>query len=283
MNHFTQIVLLFILVVVIKNFSTKHRHIKIDSEVGFTKRARNKVAPMPRVTPMDADEVRKIDIDPSKVGCTINPKHYYVKKVFPNFFASLDPRFEKHPIVKEKYKDQIGYIYCKKGFINYVSVNDRPQKLNARGCGLATVFTVLCMVDEDLDMLPPSEIRRYFSDYEDMQNIITTSCRRFVGLMMSVEKDEKGKIGGAYAYFSAALKSNYQKMLIQNECEICGIRSGHYTWMKTSEAKEKYNIDTGNIGKIMANKEHWWFCDDIEGQIPEKSYFLPCPKPERGL
>ena len=98
MNHFTQIILLFILAFVIKNYNTKHRHIKIDSEVGFTKRARKKVASMPRVLPMDADEVRIINIDPSKVGCTINPKHYYVKKVFPNFFASLDPRFEKHPI-----------------------------------------------------------------------------------------------------------------------------------------------------------------------------------------
>ena len=43
---------------------------------------------------------------------------------------------------EDRYKNQLGRITCKPGWIEYVRVND-----NAQGCGLGTVLTEMCMID----------------------------------------------------------------------------------------------------------------------------------------
>ena len=77
---------------------------------------------------------------------------------------------------------------------------------------------------------------------------------------------------GAFAYFSAAIKTNYHKMLIQSECETLK----HYKWINTDDARTNYDETTGMIGKIMARGKNWWFCDEVVGQLPKFPSLDPC-------
>ena len=208
--------------------------------------------------------------------------HYFVKKelnsyipldpeknIDVSFYASLDPNFiQIRDTVKTRYKNQIGYISCSTGFINNVWVNDgRKQPINARGCGVATVFTTLCLIDPELNLLPSSKIHEAFGRNHRLERTIKKACKRFVGLQMIANP-----LTGAFAYFTAAINSGYKKMLIRNECGTLK----HYKWINTADAKDNYDATTGMIGKIMGREKNWWFCDEVEGQLPKFPSLDPC-------
>ena len=55
--------------------------------------------------------------------------------------------------MQNQFENQIGFAMCSNGWIDKVRVKSEPD-LDARNCGIGTVFTTLCMIDPELHMLP---------------------------------------------------------------------------------------------------------------------------------
>ena len=230
------------------------------------------------VDKMKTGEIRAFDVDPSKSEtCPLQQKTYYVRKepcdhsrkycddaedcvgylgnVY--FYASLDQKFEKSgDTIKNRYETQLGYIKCRKGYIENVWVNSEKEKNPARGCGIAPVFTSLCMVDPELNFLTDSELENFFHGKYAREYVrnIKKDCKIFIGLFMVADP-----LTGAYAYFSAAIKSGYKKMLVYDYGDLKPV------WMYIEDAKKEYDASTGMIGNIMGMMEEWWFCTEFEG------------------
>ena len=252
------------------------------------------------VDPMATGEIREFDVDSSKKeACQLTTEKYYVRKEYcrrhpisdepPSkkgkkeycecelyncdvyFYASLDDKFEvldrneREGVLGDKehrYRNDLGYIKCSKGFIEMVWVNndDDCRWIPARECGIATVFTSLCMVDPELDMLPDSGLTENFIGRHATKLIsdIEKRCRRFVGLVMAADP-----LTGAYAYFSAAMKIGYKKMLVLDDTTTQHPQPSE--WMNTEDAKKEYDSNTGKIGEFGMRDPIWWFCDEMEG------------------
>ena len=224
---------------------------------------------------MNMNEIRKFEVDPSKKDCKIpvnpflNGAEYYVRKELRDentfFFASMDERYivDNNDLESQRYRFQIGFTNCSRGVIELTMVNGPIHKINARNCGLGTVFASLCMSDPDLDMLPIQRIDEEFSDDARTAKIIKKSCSKFMGLLML-----SNDLGGPYKNFNAALKNGYNKFLIKTK-NIIG-KKERYHWMDTVRAKECYNDDTGNFGDgIEGYANNWWFCKEIPGKFPK--------------
>ena len=183
---------------------------------------------------MKIGEIRAFDVDPSKQDtCPLQQKTYYVRKepcdhsdkycddiedcigylgnVY--FYASLEQKFEKsrdtggykmgvYNTIINRYETQLGYIKCRKGYIEKVWVNSKEEKNPARGCGIAPVFTSLCMVDPELNFLTDSDLENFFHGRyaKEYVRAIKKDCRTFLGLFMVADP-----LTGAYAYFSARM------------------------------------------------------------------------------
>ena len=65
----------------------------------------------------------------------------------------------------------------------------------------------------------------------------------------------------AYAYFSAAIKSGYNKIFMRNDCAHVTDQLTDYIWRSTDDAKDKYDAKTGNFGELVGREKNWWFCD----------------------
>ena len=141
-----------------------------------------------------------------------------------------------------------------------LKVSGGRDPINARNCGLATVLTTLCMIDPELNVMDSTEINQRFSEDQVLETTVKTACHRFIGLTMAADP-----MSGAFAYFSAALNTNYDKFLIRTDCE----QDNHYTWMDTKTARNQYDVNTGKIGGIRGYMKQWFFCDAIEGKFPE--------------
>ena len=241
------------------------------------------------VDKMKTDEIRAFDVDPSKSEtCPLQQKTYYVRKepcdhsrkycddaedcigylgnVY--FYAALEQKFEKsrdtggykkgvHNTIINRYETQLGFIKCRKGYIEKVWVNSEKEENPARGCGIAPVFTSLCMVDPELNFLADdAELGDFFHGKYATEYVraIKKDCRTFMGLFMVADP-----LTGAYAYFSAAIKSGYKKMLIFDFGDLKPV------WMYIEDAKKEYDASTGMIGKTMAKSNDWWFCNEFEG------------------
>ena len=222
---------------------------------------------------MKNDEIQKIKVDASKKSCKLKPGEYYIKKgvsaLRPGksfFFASKDQKFKHKSGASptdwmNQYENQIGYSFCSKGWIGKVEVND-AKDLDARNCGMGTVFTILCMIDSELNNFPSANIDFEFGDDPDTAKVIKEGCRKLLGLLM-----EADPLTGAYGYFNAALKTSYNKFLIKTD-------KGKNLWMDTEKAKECYDDKTGKIGEgITGYSRDWWFCEEIPGEFPK----LPSP------
>ena len=112
---------------------------------------------------MKAGDTQVIYVEPSKKDCQLTQTEYYVRKEYCFSYDPLNPFCDEQKAVyfyassnnnwarlsdtaKNFYKDQIGYIHCKVGFIEKVWVNGDKDPHPARGCGMATVFTTLCII-----------------------------------------------------------------------------------------------------------------------------------------
>ena len=236
-------------------------------------------SPRVAVDHMKTEEIRAFDVDPSKQEkCPLQQKKYYVRKESCDhsgkycefgedtcisylgtayFYASLDEKFTRSgDTIMNRYETQLGYIKCRKGYIEKVWVNSEKETNPARGCGIAPVFTSLCMVDPELNFLSDSELESFFYGKYATEYVraIKRDCRTFLGLLMLADP-----LTGAYAYFSAAIKSGYKKMFIFYHGNPKPV------WMYIEDAKKEYDASTGMIGKIWAKASNWWFCNEFEG------------------
>lgn len=112
--------------------------------------------------PMAKNAIQSFSIDHSKhkqcelVGKDNKPlKEYYVKKTESGdkwlFTASMSRDFND----VDRASWLLGSGYCHDAFIDTVDVmepseND-PEALNARRCGIGTILSTLCMIDEDVN------------------------------------------------------------------------------------------------------------------------------------
>ena len=218
---------------------------------------------------MKYDEIQSIKVDVAKKECKLKPGEYYIKKdvrtLLPGkafFFASKHKEFvpndDANPLDWiNQFKNQIGFAMCSNGWIDAVRVKDEKD-LDARNCGMSTVFTTLCMIDSELHMLPNSKIDSEFTGDFHTAKTIKKGCRKFIGLYMVADP-----LTGAYGYFNAAMKNGYNKLLIKTDKE-------KYQWMDTEKAKKCYDDKTSKIGNgITGYEKNWWFCEEISGKFPK--------------
>ena len=192
---------------------------------------------------------------------------------------------------EDRYKNQLGRITCKPGWIEYVRVND-----NAQGCGLGTVLTEMCMIDPVLTRndvksnLVYKKLKANFKKEgrQEAFSHLETRCNSLIGLEMAA-KPVKGPDGddvhaGAFAYFKAAMQMNYHFMVVEDgpnapnykklaakkdppesECEKT-IR-----YYPVEDAKKLYSSATGDIEgfKGSGQKAKWYFCKESGGQMSQ--------------
>ena len=144
-------------------------------------------------------------------------------------------------------------------------VNGPDYDIDARNCGIGTVFASLCMTDPELNLMPRERIDNLFRKDLLTAKTIKKGCSKFIGLlMMSTDA------GGPYKNFNAALKNGYNKFLIKTKKQ-------KYLWMDTVRAKKCYDHDTGDFGdKIEGWGNSWWFCEEIPGKFPKFSSLNIC-------
>ena len=163
----------------------------------------------------------------------------------------VDPRLRR-------YIGQIAYAYCNPGEVSQIQVADAPR--DARQCGIATVLTELCLLDPDI--YEKGEENRAYRLLRN-HDVTTMSCGQAVSLQMA--SDPKS---GAYAYFSAASRIGYNKLIV-NWPYLAFDRISVYV---TDHAKRSYNVNTGIIEPCIkcgnneqpceANLATWVFCKE---------------------
>ena len=170
------------------------------------------------------------------------------------FFPSSSPGFVKTGKASKnlRYQDQMGYIECQYGFVKMVMILPRARK-----CGIGTDLTELCMIDPQLKKHPQTkEVDEFRKKEPTIVSTLETGCSSFIGLLMAARP-----IKGANAYFSAAMKTGYNKLYVSDNF-------GQYGWMDTSDAKSRFDAISGTIGDQPASLKHWWFCKEIPGKFP---------------
>ena len=164
----------------------------------------------------------------------------------------VDPRLRR-------YIGQIAYAYCNPGEVSQIQIADAPR--DARQCGIATVLTELCFLDPDI--YEKGEENRAYRLLRN-HDVTTMSCGQAVSLQMA--SDPKT---GAYAYFSAASRTGYNKLVVNwpnsDYAQIAIYDTDH--------AKQAYNAETGIIEPCVicqntdvpceAFKAKWIFCKEV--------------------
>ena len=217
---------------------------------------------------MTYNEVREFGIDKNKkTDCELPEDIYRVMKVKQrsgtdfetNFYAIKNKEFVRDSTrYQEKwYKGQIAYITCSHGLIDYIDVNEdlRP---NARNCGIGTVLTELCFIDPEFYEVNDDNysLKRIPVDGQHIRTQIKNECSRFIGLELREEEV------GAYAFFSAAIRSGYTRLLIYDD--RCLNTELKYKFFDVEVARSAYIKETGYIGTTPAFELDWLFCKRIE-------------------
>ena len=246
---------------------------------------------------MNVNEIQMIMVDPTKTNCKLGLGRFWVRKEFDNeryrrledtmfYFTSTIPRFVRNSadVINKgfpwmnQFRNQLGYIMCRRGYIDSVHVfgPENGLVMNARNCGMGTALTSLCLIDPDLDAPPTQAILEYFKGHKRTLKAITRGCRKFVGLQMKADP-----LSGAYAYFNAALDNGYNKMVILTDKGT--FEDKRFRWYDTEKAKECYDDKTGKIGIDNSFSKNWWFCVERPGKLPKFPGLNPCgdkPKPK---
>ena len=164
----------------------------------------------------------------------------------------VDPRLRR-------YIGQIAYAYCNPGEVSQIQVADAPR--DARQCGIATVLTELCLLDPDI--YEKGEENRAYRLLRN-HDVTTMSCGQAVSLQMASDPKK-----GAYAYFSAASRTGYNKLVVNwpnsDYAQIAIYDTDH--------AKQAYNAETGIIEPCVicqntdvpceAFQAKWIFCKEV--------------------
>ena len=203
------------------------------------------------------------------------------------FYAITGLQFKELPDTpenfysKNEYENQVGYAWCRHGWIQYIGVNP-----NARGCGLGTLLSELCMIDPDLNAnrhgnLVFQWLRRGGQSDEKQQALehLQSRCHGGVIGARNVAMSAQGRLQVGM-YFSAAMEMGYQYMVVQiynKDINQCGPNVLFYN---VKVAKQIFNANTGNIGDVEGSgyDARWYFCRE---HVPS---VLPLPmKPPTNL
>ena len=168
----------------------------------------------------------------------------------------VDPRLRR-------YIGQIAFADCNPGEVDKIQVaeKNKVQPRDARQCGIATVLTELCLLDPDI--YEKGEKNRAYRLLHS-HDVTTMSCGQAVSLQMG--SDPKS---GAYAYFSAASRTGYNKLVVNwpnsDYAQIAIYDTDH--------AKQGYNAETGIIEPCVicqntdvpceAFQAKWIFCREV--------------------
>lgn len=228
-------------------------------------------------------------LDRSRTQCVLEVDTYQVMKVAErnegalrgekdefNFYAILGNTFRIIPTnpKERRYENQIGYVTCKYGWIDFVFVH-----ISARGCGLGTIFTELCMIDPDLNAntqqnLVFKRLRRGGRTDEKQQAIshLESNCHGGLIGLHNAAQPLNGKHHGAFAYLSAAKRMGYQYMVVQHydtTLQRCGNNVKFY---KIEDAQSLYDEHTGRINDDEGSgyEAKWYFCREL---VRVKNFF----------
>ena len=168
----------------------------------------------------------------------------------------VDPRLRR-------YIGQIAFADCNPGEVDKIQVaeKNKVQPRDARQCGIGTVLTELCLLDPDI--YEKGEKNRAYRLLRS-HDVTTMRCGQAVSLQMG--SDPKS---GAYAYFSAASRTGYNKLIVNwpnsDYAQIAIYDTDH--------AKQAYNAETGIIEPCVicqntdvpceAFQAKWIFCREV--------------------
>ena len=197
-------------------------------------------------------------------GCPLPENMYHVKKV-------LDPADDSVLFTASvgwisSENQMVGISACSPGWINSVDVEPF-----ARGCGISTILTELCMIDPDINRLDqaensiPNKALSMLINYPVDASYVKHYCKKFIGMIMVAKQ-----ASGPHAYFNAALRQGYDRMLILSGYQL------HYLWVQDAKRLYQSNPSSqwqGWIGNecqgcphcgncIEAFKKEWFFCKD---------------------
>ena len=260
----------------------------------YSRRKRSRTLPAEYPTaPLDNNIPRKFVINRAKrpscglPGHIVNYNVLMIEEefddIFTNFYAIVgeditrirDEDFSEHDWYWSRYNNQIGWAACQPGWIGDVWVNSGSDpktefKTNARGCGIASVLTQLCLLDPKLNGRNKERgnsaigMLNKVADLKGYVKKIKEDCKQFVGL--DNVPDPKS---GAFAYFSAAIREDYGEMLVQQKEKRPGLRPKlqSFSIYDPEDAKKHYDPKTGNIGQCGCNDyvckahgAHLFFC-----------------------
>ena len=148
---------------------------------------------------------------------------------------------------------EVGQSQCRNGEIADVYILP-----SARQCGLATIFTILCFKDHDMNgpngNLEPSykddnQAWERIKQYKQEAEYVEESCSSLWYLLFVAEP-----ISGGFANFNAAEASLFMQMLMRDRF---GTMHGPKA---TAEWKSQFDSNTGMIGNIDAYHAYWFFC-----------------------
>ena len=185
-----------------------------------------------------------------------------------NFYAIISDTFQRIPTnpKESRYENQIGYATCKYGWIDFVFVH-----VSARGCGLGTILSELCMIDPDLNSNTPENLvfkrLRRGGRTDEKQHAIShleNNCHALIGLH-NVAQPVDGKHLGSYAYFSAAMRMGYQYMVVQHYDRTLQRCGNNVKFYEVENAKSLYNQHTGRINDAEGSgyEAKWYFCREL--------------------
>ena len=214
---------------------------------------------------------------------------YYVKKIVKgeddwHFYASVDEDFteSENSDFTEKNDDQLGYANCDKAVIDQVYVEGGDDDMRkARRCGIGTVLSILCMIDEDVN---PGDgialnVNVHFRGHGNaIIEKVKKECKKVVGLKMAAAE------GGGNTYFEAALQVGYNRIILYDTEEK------DWVWTDVKKAQQCYNEK-----RFGCYGEYWYFCKEAVKSTkpppvppaclkpkPNKTPPIPnCPKPKK--
>ena len=236
-------------------------------------------------TSMDEGESRMFRItssrfvpQPGKEACRLNAKTYSVRKIreiktddkgdyITFYFYAISGVTDFNEIRNgnetHKFQSQVAYVRCSHGWLSYLEVFTNRlgfiSQENARGCGIGVVLTELCFIDQDISkMRSGNRALPKLRDNPQTHQLVKDNCINLIGMTMIADPT-----AGALVYFSAALRLDFQKLIVDPMSRSSGEKFKIYD---TKVAKKHFNPNTGRIGRC---KEHqrcdtfmanWFFC-----------------------
>ena len=214
----------------------------------------------------------------TKQQCRLTEKDFIVLKVLSQgyfyFYAvsgASNGFQEVHSRIPQKYaqkfEHQLAYIACTRGWIHQLTVFEKisgaeGRREDARGCGVGTILTELCLMDPEINTLKEgSKAIRVLA--EGVKDLVQQNCYKLVGLTMAAYPSS-----AAHVYFSAAINMGYDKLIVDFSGfdAKSGGRTIKYNVYDTLVAKQNYK--NGNIEACCGNERcsaqlrPWIFCAD---------------------